>query len=73
MVPADKYSYKPTPTVRTFGELLGHIADGNNYFCGRTTGKKVQWSDANAQGTTRGQGDGHAEAERGARCVQRRP
>jgi len=50
MVPADKYSYKPTPTVRTFGELLGHIADGNNYFCGRAAGKKVQWSDANAQG-----------------------
>ncbi len=52
MVPADKYSYKPTPTVRTFGELLGHIADGSNYFCGRAAGKKVQWSDANAQGNT---------------------
>ena len=32
MVPADKYSYKPAATVRTFGELLGHIADGSNYF-----------------------------------------
>jgi uncharacterized damage-inducible protein DinB len=52
MVPADKYSYKPAPTVRTFGELLGHIADGSNYFCGRAAGKKVQWSDANAQGKT---------------------
>ena len=52
MVPVDKYSYKPAPTVRTFGELLGHIADGSNYFCGRAAGKKVQWSDANAQGNT---------------------
>jgi len=52
IVPADKYSYKPAPTVRTFGELLGHIADGSNYFCGRAAGKKVQWSDANAQGNT---------------------
>jgi uncharacterized damage-inducible protein DinB len=52
MVPADKYSYKPAPTVRTFGELLGHIADGSSYFCGRAAGKKVQWSDAHAQGKT---------------------
>jgi uncharacterized damage-inducible protein DinB len=52
IVPADKYSYKPAPTVRTFGELLGHIADGSNYFCGRAAGRKVQWSDANAQGNT---------------------
>lgn len=50
MVPADKYSYKPAPTVRTFGELLGHIADGSNYFCGRALGRNVQWSDANAKG-----------------------
>ena len=52
MVPADKYSYKPAPTVRTFGQLLGHIADGSNYFCGRAAGRKVQWSDANATGNT---------------------
>ena len=52
MVPADKYTYKPAPTVRTFGELLGHIADGSNYFCGRAAGKKLQWSDAHAQGKT---------------------
>jgi uncharacterized damage-inducible protein DinB len=52
IVPADKYSYKPAPTVRTFGEQLGHIADGSNYFCGRAAGKKVQWSDAIAQGKT---------------------
>ncbi len=52
MVPADKYTYKPAATVRTFGELLGHIADGSNYFCGRAAGKRVEWSDANAQGKT---------------------
>jgi len=51
-VPADKYSYRPAPTVRTFGEQLGHIADGSNYFCGRAAGKKVQWSDATATGPT---------------------
>lgn len=51
-VPADKYSYKPAPTVRSFGELLGHIADGSDYFCGRAGGKKVEWSDTHAQGKT---------------------
>lgn len=49
-VPADKYSYKPVATVRTFGELVGHIADGYNYFCPRSAGKNVQWSDAIANG-----------------------
>lgn len=52
IVPPDKYSYKPAPTVRTFGELLGHIADGSDYFCGRAAGRKVEWSDATAQGKT---------------------
>ena len=52
MVPADKYSYKPVATVRTFGELVGHIIDGYNYFCGRAAGRNVQWSDANANGKT---------------------
>jgi hypothetical protein len=40
IVPPDKYSYKPAPTVRTFGELLGHIADGSNYFCRRAAGQE---------------------------------
>ena len=52
MVPPDKYSYKPTASVRTYGEMLGHVADGYNYFCGRAAGKKVEWSDATAQGKT---------------------
>lgn len=52
LVPPDKYSYRPATTVRTYGEMLGHVADGYNYFCGRATGKKVEWSDATAQGKT---------------------
>jgi len=27
MVPAEKYTYRPADTVRTFGQLIGHIAD----------------------------------------------
>ncbi len=52
LVPADKYSYRPVASVRTFGQLIGHIADGYNYFCATASGKKVQWSDAIEKGTT---------------------
>ncbi len=32
--PADKYSYKPVDGVRTIGQLLAHVADGQYEFCG---------------------------------------
>ena len=37
-VPEDKYSYRPTPEVRTLGAILGHIADGHQYLCGVIAG-----------------------------------
>lgn len=49
-VPADKYNYKPVDTVRTFGQLVAHIADSYNYFCARATGNKVEWSEAIEKG-----------------------
>lgn len=52
MVPSEKYSYKPVETVRTFGQLIGHIADSYNYFCARGAGNKVEWSDPIEKGTT---------------------
>jgi uncharacterized damage-inducible protein DinB len=45
MVPADKYSFKPTPTVRTFGQLIAHITDSYEFFCARASGQNVQWSE----------------------------
>ncbi|MBZ5697774.1 MAG: DinB family protein [Acidobacteriia bacterium] len=36
-MPADKYSFKPTPEVRTFGQLLLHVAQFNNMICSRFT------------------------------------
>src|ERR1041384_1742674 len=32
MVPAEKYSYRPVDTVRTFGQLIGHVTDSYNFF-----------------------------------------
>jgi uncharacterized damage-inducible protein DinB len=33
MPPAD-YAFKPTPDVRSFGQLIGHVADASYMFCG---------------------------------------
>ena len=51
-VPADKYNYRPVDTVRTFGQLIAHLADSYNYFCARGAGNKVEWSDAIEKGNT---------------------
>jgi uncharacterized damage-inducible protein DinB len=50
LVPADKYTYQPTKTVRTFGQLIAHVADAYDYYCGRAAGKEVQWSDVTEKG-----------------------
>lgn len=33
-VPENVWSFRPTPEVRTFGELVAHIADGGYEICG---------------------------------------
>jgi hypothetical protein len=55
LVPAEKYTYKPVGTVRSFGELMAHAADGMNWYCGSArVAKDVQWSDAvEKAGTTK--------------------
>jgi len=32
-MPAADYPFKPTPDVRSFGQLIGHVADANRMFC----------------------------------------
>jgi hypothetical protein len=34
-MPAEKYSYKPTPEQITFGHLMMHIASSNDLLCGK--------------------------------------
>jgi hypothetical protein len=50
LVPADKYGYKPVASVRTFGQMIGHIIDGSEYYCGRAAGRNVEWADSNEKG-----------------------
>ena len=34
-MPADKFSYKPTPDQMTFAHLVAHIAGSNNFLCAK--------------------------------------
>jgi uncharacterized damage-inducible protein DinB len=40
-MPADKFGYHPTPAQMTFGHLVLHIAQSNNYMCGSISGEKA--------------------------------
>jgi uncharacterized damage-inducible protein DinB len=37
-VPEADYSFKPTPDVRSFGQLVGHVANANYMFCSGVLG-----------------------------------
>lgn len=39
-MPADKYSYHPTPDQMTFGHLIMHLAQSNNFLCSAIAGTK---------------------------------
>lgn len=39
-MPADKYSYRPTPDVETFAQRLAHIAGANLYVCSGLNGER---------------------------------
>ena len=40
-MPAEEYSFKPTPQIRSFGELVGHLAMANFFFCAQVKGEKM--------------------------------
>jgi DinB superfamily len=39
-MPADEYAFRPTPQVRTFGQIIGHLVDANFFFCSQVAGEK---------------------------------
>ncbi len=39
-MPEENYSFKPTPEVRSFGQLVGHAADAQYRFCSIAAGEK---------------------------------
>jgi uncharacterized damage-inducible protein DinB len=38
-MPEENYAFKPTPDVRSFGQLVGHVADANFMFCSQASGE----------------------------------
>jgi len=38
-MPEENYSFKPTPDVRSFGQLVGHVADASYMFCSQAAGE----------------------------------
>jgi len=40
-LPESMYAYRPTPDVRSFGELFAHIAGSQKMFCAMALGDKV--------------------------------
>ena len=40
MTPEEHYAWKPTDAVRTFGQLVGHLADSQYLFCSAVLGEK---------------------------------
>jgi hypothetical protein len=41
VMPADKYSFKPTPAQLSFGDIMLHLAQGNDFLCGTIGGMKA--------------------------------
>jgi uncharacterized damage-inducible protein DinB len=39
-MPAEEYAFKPTPAVRSFAEVVAHVAFGNFLFCAQAKGEQ---------------------------------
>lgn len=39
-MPEENYNFKPTPEVRSYGQIIGHLADAQYMFCSIATGEK---------------------------------
>lgn len=47
--PADKYDFRLKPEMRSFGEVLVHIASGNAYAAKAGRGEKAKWEEFDAK------------------------
>ncbi|RPI56534.1 MAG: DinB family protein [Acidobacteria bacterium] len=46
LMPESDYSFRPVATVRTFGEILSHVAGANYVFCSAAKGEKSPHAEA---------------------------
>ncbi len=52
-MPEENYSFRPTPDVRNYGQLVGHIADAQYGFCAAATGDTQPMKDIEKTKTTK--------------------
>ena len=52
-MPEENYSFKPSPDVRSFGQLVGHLADSQYYFCGLASGETKSSGDVEKTKTSK--------------------
>jgi uncharacterized damage-inducible protein DinB len=52
-MPEQNYSFKPTPEVRSFGQLVGHVADAQYGFCSTAAGEPEPMKDIEKTKTTK--------------------
>jgi len=66
-MPEEEYAFKPDPAVRSFGQILGHIADANYLFCSPVLGENNPSPGIEKNKTTKAETD-----VRTARCFRLR-
>jgi uncharacterized damage-inducible protein DinB len=52
-MPEENYSFKPTPEVRSFAQLVGHAADAEYSFCSTAAGEKPPASSSEKSKTSK--------------------
>lgn len=52
-MPEENYSFKPTPDVRSFGQIVGHVADAQYMFCSTVLGDSMKQQDIEKGKTTK--------------------
>jgi uncharacterized damage-inducible protein DinB len=57
-MPADRYDYRPTPDVRSFGEIIGHLAGSQFLYCAQAKGGGFDRALATRLGPIRTYADG---------------
>lgn len=53
----EDYAFRPTPEVRTFGQILAHVADNNYGFCAQASGQTSPVRDVEKRLHTKGEID----------------
>jgi len=52
-MPEEEYSFRPAPTVRSYGQLIGHIIDAHYLFCGPLSAESKSPPDAEKKLTSK--------------------